>query len=92
MGEDIQLLTGHFLEQFARELGKGRIELAPEAIQCLESFDWPGNVRELAHEMKRLVVLARGPLVTEDELSPEIRKASSRTSRRAGSLDTRMSL
>ena len=63
MGEDIQLLTGHFLEQFARELGKGRLELAPEAIHCLESFDWPGNVRELAHEMKRLVQLGETNLL-----------------------------
>jgi DNA-binding NtrC family response regulator len=29
-------------------------------------------VRELAHEMKRLVVLSRGPLATAADLSPEI--------------------
>jgi Nif-specific regulatory protein len=79
MREDIPLLVGHFLEQFARELGKGRLELTPEAMHCLERYDWPGNVRELAHEMKRLVVLARDPLVTEAELSPEIQKASRTT-------------
>jgi Nif-specific regulatory protein len=76
MREDVALLARHFLEQFARELGKGRLELTPEATHCLENYDWPGNVRELAHEMKRLVVLARGPLITEAELSPEIRKAT----------------
>jgi hypothetical protein len=36
-------------------------------------------VRELAHEMKRLLVLARGSLVTETELSPEIQKAGRTT-------------
>jgi Nif-specific regulatory protein len=76
MREDITPLAGHFLEQFVRELGKERLELTAEAMHCLERYDWPGNIRELAHEMKRLVVLARGPLVTEDDLSPEIRNAS----------------
>jgi DNA-binding NtrC family response regulator len=79
MPEDIALLARHFLEQFARELGKGRIELTSEAMHCLESYDWPGNVRELTHEMKRLVILARSPFVGEAELSPEIRKASRAT-------------
>jgi Nif-specific regulatory protein len=79
MPEDIALLAGHFLERFARELRKGRIELTSEAMHCLESYDWPGNVRELTHEMKRLVVLARSPFVDDAELSPEIRKASRAT-------------
>jgi DNA-binding NtrC family response regulator len=75
MREDIALLAAHFLEQFGREFGKGRLELAPEALRCLELYDWPGNVRELAHEMKRVVVLARGPAVTGAERSAEIRRA-----------------
>ena len=75
MREDITLLAAHFLEQFGREFGKGRLELSPEALHCLEAYDWPGNVRELAHEMKRVVVLARGPAVTAAQLSAEIRRA-----------------
>jgi DNA-binding NtrC family response regulator len=76
MREDIALLATHFLEQFARELGKGRLELTPEAMHDLENYDWPGNVRELAHEMKRLVVLTHGPRIAAAELSPEIQRAS----------------
>ncbi|HXH10515.1 MAG TPA: sigma-54-dependent Fis family transcriptional regulator [Alphaproteobacteria bacterium] len=76
MREDIRLLAAHFLEQFGKEQGKGRLELSPEALRCLETYDWPGNVRELAHEMKRLVVLAKGPTVEADDLSAEIRRAS----------------
>jgi Nif-specific regulatory protein len=92
MREDIVLLAGHFLEQFARELGKRRIALAPEAIHCLENYDWPGNVRELAHEMKRLVVLAQGPFVAEAELSPEIRRAGKPSAHIGNSRPTGMSL
>ena len=47
MREDIGMLAAHFLDQFAREQGKGRLELSPEAVRCLEAYDWPGNVREL---------------------------------------------
>jgi DNA-binding NtrC family response regulator len=95
MREDIALLARHFLEQFARELGKRRIELTSDAMQCLENYDWPGNVRELAHEMNRLVVLARGPSVAEAELSPEIRHAGHAgkpTVHMSNSLPTGMSL
>jgi DNA-binding NtrC family response regulator len=59
MREDIALLVRYFLDQFARELRKGRLELTPKAMHCLERYDWSGHVRELAHEVKRLVVLAR---------------------------------
>jgi DNA-binding NtrC family response regulator len=75
MREDIGLLATHFLDHFGRELGKNRLELDPSTMHCLEAYNWPGNVRELAHEMKRLVVLSRGGLITPDELSPEVRSA-----------------
>ena len=70
--QDIPFLVAHFSVEFGRELGKGPLELTPEAMRCLENYDWSGNVRELAHEMKRLVVLSRGPLATAADLSPEI--------------------
>lgn len=75
MREDIVLLATHFLDQFRREQGKGRLELSPSSLRCLETYEWPGNVHELAHEMKRLAVLARGPVVEASDLSAEIRRA-----------------
>jgi DNA-binding NtrC family response regulator len=68
------------------------LELTPEAMHCLESYDCPGNVRELVHEVKRLVVLTRGPIVTAAELSPEMRKASGLAVHRRHSLATGTSL
>jgi Nif-specific regulatory protein len=81
MREDIAPLAVHFLEQFTRELGKGGLEMTPEAIHYLGKYDWTGNVRELAHEIKRLMVLTRGLHITPAELSPEIQNASSSTVR-----------
>jgi Nif-specific regulatory protein len=92
MREDISLLAGDFLAQFGRELGKGHVELTPEAMHCLERHDWPGKVRELAYEMKRLLVLAQGSLVTETELSPEIQKAGRTTVPMSSSLPPGASL
>jgi DNA-binding NtrC family response regulator len=80
MREDIPLLVTHFLAEFTRELGKGSLELTPEAMRCLENYDWPGNVRELAHEMKRLVVLSHGPLAMAAELSPKVGHTNRTTS------------
>jgi Nif-specific regulatory protein len=74
MREDVELLATHFLDQFAREQGKGQLKLSPDAVRCIEAYDWPGNVRELAHEMKRLAVLARGPVIEAADLSAEIRR------------------
>jgi Nif-specific regulatory protein len=79
MRQDIALLATHFLDEYTRELGKGRLELTPEAIRCLETYEWPGNVRELSHEIKRLAVLARAPIITPGDLSPAIQKATTRT-------------
>ena len=56
--EDIPVLAQHFLETYARQLGK-RIEgFSPEVIRLLHEWEWRGNVRELEKTVKRMVVLA----------------------------------
>jgi Nif-specific regulatory protein len=66
--EDIPLLAGHFIERFA--VGpRARIRgFAPEALDALRSYRWPGNVRELENTVERAVVLARGEVVTPEDL------------------------
>ncbi|MFC5582041.1 sigma-54-dependent transcriptional regulator [Rhodanobacter terrae] len=63
---DVPLLAGHFLNHYARELGRRTPRLAASAMRQLEHYDWPGNVRELENLMERAVVLCRG-----EEISPE---------------------
>ncbi|MFO0723513.1 MAG: sigma 54-interacting transcriptional regulator [Myxococcota bacterium] len=41
--DDIALLAEHFL----REIKGGELDLTPELLATLSSYDWPGNVREL---------------------------------------------
>ena len=55
--EDIPLLAGHFLREFASEYGRQPKELAEAAQQVLIEYFWPGNVRELRNLMERIVIM-----------------------------------
>jgi formate hydrogenlyase transcriptional activator len=59
--EDIPQLVRHFIQRFARRMGR-RIETIPAAIMdALVSYPWPGNVRELQNVIERAVILSPGP-------------------------------
>ena len=68
--EDISPLIEHFLKRYA----PGRqIELSREATDCLMKHSWPGNIRELENVVERAVVLARGDVISTNDLPPNIR-------------------
>lgn len=73
--EDVLLLSRYFLRIFSAEMGKDPISLDEAVSQVLVQHSWPGNVRELRSEMRRLIVLDEGGVVTMDNLSPAIRGA-----------------
>jgi formate hydrogenlyase transcriptional activator len=54
--EDIRQLVLHFVEVFARRMGK-RIEQIPQTtMNAFIAYDWPGNVRELQNLIERAVI------------------------------------
>lgn len=55
--EDVPLLAKHFLDKFSAKNEKIFVDIEPEAVECLLSYDWPGNVRELENVVERVVVL-----------------------------------
>jgi DNA-binding NtrC family response regulator len=67
-GEDIALLARHFLESFAEKYQRPTLPWDAGFAPALQAHDWPGNVRELRNAMERLVVLAPGPNLTEDDI------------------------
>ncbi|HOW87007.1 MAG TPA: sigma-54-dependent Fis family transcriptional regulator [Candidatus Aminicenantes bacterium] len=74
--DDAHLLLNHFLEEFARSMGRPRPFVSPVALEMLVRYPWPGNVRELQNEVQRLLVMAGGgPLILEEHLSPKINPA-----------------
>jgi transcriptional regulator with GAF, ATPase, and Fis domain len=54
--QDIPKLVEHFVEVFARKMGK-RIDHVPqETLDSFVSYSWPGNVRELQNLIERAVI------------------------------------
>jgi putative PEP-CTERM system response regulator len=70
--EDIPLLTAAFIKEFARENGKAVEGIDPRARAALHKHDWPGNIRELRNSIESAVVMAKGSVITLDDLPPSI--------------------
>ncbi|MFL9999622.1 sigma-54 dependent transcriptional regulator [Paraburkholderia dipogonis] len=66
--DDILPLAAHFLTAAANLAGPART-LSGDGERSLLAHAWPGNVRELKNAMERVAALARGPLVTADDLA-----------------------
>ncbi len=73
--DDIPLLAGAFLKEFAEENGKNLEGFDTKVRAAFFAYGWPGNVRELRNCVESAVVLARGSLVTLEDLPPGIREA-----------------
>jgi formate hydrogenlyase transcriptional activator len=56
--EDIALLVSHFVEVFARRMGKQIGSIQKETLHAFTSYSWPGNVRELQNLIERAVILS----------------------------------
>jgi formate hydrogenlyase transcriptional activator len=56
--EDIPLLVSHFVEVFARRMGKRIRSIPTETLDAFTSYSWPGNVRELQNLIERAVILS----------------------------------
>ena len=70
--DDIPALARGFLSQFARDLGRGEIDLSAGAERVLRAYPWPGNVRELRNIMERTAVLAEAGEVGEQLVATQL--------------------
>jgi DNA-binding NtrC family response regulator len=61
-------LCHRFLAEFASRNRPDISGLAPQVLPALENYFWPGNIRELRNVIERAVALAKGPLVTLDDV------------------------
>jgi two-component system response regulator AtoC len=68
-GEDVLLLTEHFLRLLNAKYGKVVKDISAPAGELLLSYPWPGNVRELSHVIERAVLWSRGPTLEVEHLS-----------------------
>src|SRR6218665_502627 len=73
--EDIPMLTRHFLQQSARQLGVEPKRIADSALARLEQFAFPGNVRQLENICHWLTVMAPAQVISLQDLPPEVLEA-----------------
>jgi formate hydrogenlyase transcriptional activator len=61
--EDIPALVEHFVDIYARRMGKQIEQIPPETMSALTSYQWPGNIRELQNFIERSVILTSGDVL-----------------------------
>ena len=70
--EDVSMLTRHFLQQSAKQLGVEPKRISDAALAWLEGFSFPGNVRQLENLCHWLTVMAPAQVVEPKDLPPEV--------------------
>jgi two-component system nitrogen regulation response regulator GlnG len=70
--EDVAMLTRHFLQQSAKQLGVEPKRISDAAITWLEGFGFPGNVRQLENICHWLTVMAPAQVIDPKDLPPEV--------------------
>jgi formate hydrogenlyase transcriptional activator len=58
--EDIPALVEHFVEVYARRMGKQIEHIPPATMSALTSYQWPGNIRELQNFIERSMIVTSG--------------------------------
>lgn len=74
--EDIPLLLVHYIKIFSDENNVPPLTIEPGALATLQAYPWPGNIRELRNFCENAVVLRRGGSLTEYDLEPKYRGAT----------------
>lgn len=70
--EDVEELSGFFLEKAAKELNIPSKMFSEKALDKLRTSFWPGNVRQLQNICKRLTALVPTTIIDFDDLPDEI--------------------
>lgn len=72
--EDIELLTDHFLAQFAAQHRQPVSIMGKAAKALLVDYPWPGNVRELRNLCEQLSILRAGYTIMPENLLSALRR------------------
>ena len=74
-GNDITLLTNHFLQQLpVSKVGAARF--SDEALELLQRYPWPGNIRELRNAVEHGLAMARSETINVRELPATLQRAA----------------
>lgn len=71
---DVPLLVDHFLQKYAKILGKGVQTISSYGLEVLMEYDFPGNVRELENIIERGVALESSNIILPENLMLSIHR------------------
>src|SRR5689334_16694381 len=63
-GDDVLLLTEHYIDAFSKRLRKQVQGIGPEVAAAFRRYEWPGNVRELRNVIERALILEDEDVIT----------------------------
>lgn len=66
-GEDIVLLSEHFLKEYANKYEKFYLKFSSKTLHKLMKYNWPGNVRELQHTIEKAVILSDSDIIMPED-------------------------
>ena len=72
--EDVPMLTRHFLQRSAQQLGVEPKRITEAAMAQLCQFQFPGNVRQLENVCHWLTVMAPAQVIEVKDLPPEVQQ------------------
>ena len=61
--DDIPHLVRHFVDKYARKIGRQIESVSKSTMKSFQEYSWPGNVRELEHVIERAVITSSGPVL-----------------------------
>lgn len=79
-GDDITILTNHFIEKYNRNMQKSIKGISPSLLEMFSTYDWPGNVRELKNVIEGAFNVADSEYLTESDIPNYIINATTKNS------------
>ncbi|MEZ4224065.1 MAG: sigma 54-interacting transcriptional regulator [Polyangiaceae bacterium] len=73
--EDIGPLAHHLLARITSRTERA-LQLSPDTLEVLVSYEWPGNVRQLENALEFAVALCQGQTLQVEHLPPEVRSGA----------------
>src|SRR5246500_2055928 len=74
--EDIPILVRGFPRHFCKKNNKPLLDLVPDAMDALLTYNWPGNIRELRTAIEHGGVMVTGKQITSRDLPMPVRQAA----------------
>ncbi len=84
---DILALTWHFIDSFNARGGRQITGVDRDVMDAYLAYAWPGNIRELRNAIEYAFAIGEGPVLSLDELLPELRGEAPRSSSSRAAFD-----